>query len=338
MSARRGRIIRLTIVAVCLVWLAWIVYKLGPRRILAESRSADPAWLALSFAPLLLRFLIWGFKWWRMLRRRGPVGFWWTLTALLSGNFVNLTTPTAKLAGGFLRAALINRRTGWGMSTAYGWSLADQVTNVLGNLMLCGLLATSAGLVVVGGARSQFLGAGAAALVTVVAVVAARDWGWRQVQRPALSRWLARLTPRRFRVEGHGGPTAAWVLPVFEPLMHVGRTIRVAPADLTLAACSFGSLCVANALVLQALGTEASVLRVAVAVVIGYFAGTVLGTLGGIGVTEVALIELYQLAGVTPEAAAAGALLHRASYYAVIVLLGGGSLLWEARRKPDAAR
>ena len=25
------------------------------------------------------------------------------------------------------------------MSTAYGWSLADQVTNVLGNLLLCGL-------------------------------------------------------------------------------------------------------------------------------------------------------------------------------------------------------
>ena len=333
MSVRRGQIIRLTIVVVCLAWLGWIVYKLGPRQILEQSRTADPAWLALSFVPLLLRFLIWAVKWWLMLRRRGPVRFSWTLTALLSGNFINLTTPTAKLAGGFVRAALINRRMGWGMSTAYGWSLADQVTNVLGNLLLCGLLALGASTAVTGAARGQFWVAGAAALLVVALLVALRDRVWRQVQRPTVSRWLAKVTPRRFRQEGDSGPTAGWVLPVFEPLMHTGRTLRVAPVDLTLAACSFGSLCVANAIVLQSLDADAPVVLVAVVVVIGYFAGSVLGTLGGIGVTEVALIELYQLAGVTREIAAAGALIHRASYYLVIAVFGGGALLWEARRR-----
>jgi uncharacterized membrane protein YbhN (UPF0104 family) len=142
---------------------------------------------------------------------------------------------------------------------------------------------------------------------------------------------MARFTPRRFRETGE----AAWVRPVFEPLLDVGRTIRVAPQDLSLAALSFGSLCLANALVLQALGADAPLFQVAVAVVVGYFAGTVVGTLGGIGVTEVALIKLYGMAGVSTEAATAGALLHRASYYAVILVAGGLSLLAEGIRRRD---
>ena len=117
------------------VWLGWIVASLGPRRILQIAAQADPLLLGLSILPIVGRFLIWGVKWTLMLRRNGPIGFRITFRALLAGVFVNLTTPTAKLAGGFVRAALIHRRTGWGMATAYGWSFADQVTNLLGNLV-----------------------------------------------------------------------------------------------------------------------------------------------------------------------------------------------------------
>jgi uncharacterized membrane protein YbhN (UPF0104 family) len=334
MKHRFGRILRLLIPVVCLVWLGWIVASLGPRRVVRVAADADPVWLALSFLPILARFLVWGVKWTRMLRRRGPVGFPVALRALMAGVFVNLTTPTAKLAGGFVRAALIRRRTGWRMSVAYGWSLADQVTNLLGNLTLYGIVALGAGLTLAPGAtRAPFLVSGAVALAAVVALVSLRRPGWTAVQRPGLARWLSRITPVRFRTIRNGEPTAAWVGPVFEPLLHHGKTLRVATHDLGLAACSFASLCLANAMVLQALGVETPLFLIAVAVVIGYLAGTVIGTVGGIGVTEVALIKLWTAAGVPLEAATAGSLLHRASYYLVIVLVGGTCLLLEGGRK-----
>ena len=332
MKSTRGRILRLIVLVVCVAWLVWIVASLGPRTVWEVARQADAALLAVSFIPIFGRFLIWAVKWTLMMRRRSSIPLRHVIPALLSGNFVNLTTPTAKLAGGFVRAALIRRHTGWGMAVAYGWSFADQFTNVFGNLTLCGALSIAAGLSVAGGgSRVSFLASGAAALAVVVMVVSARGWTWTQVQKPAVARFMARFTPERFREMGE----ATWIRPVLEPLLHVGRTIRVAPQDLGLAALSFGSLCLANALVLQALGVDAPLFSVAVAVVVGYFAGTVIGTLGGIGVTEVALIKLYGMAGVSAEAATAGALLHRASYYAVIVVAGGLSLLVEGIRKRD---
>lgn len=319
----------MVILLACVAWLVWIVHQLGPRQVWEAAKQADPALLVLSLLPILGRFLIWAVKWTLMLRRRGPIAFRHVLPALLSGTFINLTTPTAKLAGGFVRAALVNRRTGWGMAPSYGWSFADQFTNVFGNLTLYGLLALAAGVTVApGGARTGFLASGTAALVVVVVLVASRGWAWKQVQKPTVARFMSRFTPRRFRETGE----ATWVRPVFAPLLDVGRTWRVAPQDLGLAAASFASLCLANAVVLQSLGADAPLFKIGVAVVIGYLAGSLLGTLGGIGVTEVALIKLYGMAGVSPEIAAAGALLHRASYYAVTAAWGGASLLGEGIR------
>ena len=341
MKIRRGRLVQFLIAAACLAWLGYTVYDLGPRTVLGVARGADAAWLAFSFVPILGRFVIWGFKWNGMLRRRGPIGYPETLSALLAGVFVNLTTPTAKLAGGFVRAALVNRRTGWGMAEAYGWSLADQITNVLGNLSLYGLLAVSAGYsMVAGGSRNRLAASGVVALATVVIVVFLRGRAWVLVQKPGLARLLARVTPARYRTTESGRPMAGWVRPVFEPLLHCGKTTVVAPRDLALGAASFATLCIANAMVLQALGADAHLAKVSVAVVVGYFFGTIFGTLGGIGVTEVALVELYTLAGVSREVAAAGALLHRASYYLVILLWGGVSLALEGRgfRRSNTSR
>jgi len=146
-------------------------------------------WLALAVFFVGVRYLVWGFKWWWMLRRRGRVGFGASLSTVLAGVFVNLTTPTAKLGGGFLRAALLDRRTGWGFASSYGWSFADQFTNVLGNIVLGGvlMLATAAGLPG-GPARAFLVSLGTAALVGPAFLVhsaAGRGavWGRRRPRR-----------------------------------------------------------------------------------------------------------------------------------------------------------
>ena len=51
---------------------------------------------------------------------------------------------SAKLAGGIVRAVLLSRRRGWPPLEAYGWSLADQATNILGQWLLFGVLAMAA--------------------------------------------------------------------------------------------------------------------------------------------------------------------------------------------------
>lgn len=322
--------VRLLILGVCVAILAWQVGRLGPRRVLREASGADPGFLLLSVLAAAGRYLVWGAKWTAMLRRQGSIRYGVALRALLAGAFVNLTTPTAKLAGGFLRAGLVHRRTGWGLAVAYGWALADQITNLLANLGLAGGLLLGAALTSRSAEnRRLFLGIGLCALGLVAACVSLRAWASRQTRRPGPVRLLARLTPARFRAEGPAGQSPTWLEPVLAPLLRVGTTWKVAPLDLGLAAASTALLCASNALALKAVGVEAPPFQTAAAMVLAGFAGTVTGTMGGVGATELALIGLYTRMGIATDAATAAVLLHRAAYYLITLILGSVALVWE---------
>ena len=312
------------------VALVWTLSRLDSRRLWAVAREADPWWLALSVVPIALRFLLWGVKWRYMLALRERIPLSLAMRILAAGSFVNLTTPTAKLAGGVVRALLLRRRRGFSLPVAYGWSMADQVTNVLGNLLLFGVLSLVVGL----GFRDleyagAFLIGGGLALLFVIGTAVCRGWGWRQLRNERFAVWLWNKVPRRFRREDadHGTILQA----IFGPLLHdCGGTARYG-SYLLMSAAAFGSLCLANALTLRALGVDAPLLLVAVAVVIGYFAGVMIGIWGGVGVTEAALTGLFVQFGVPAEQAAMGALLHRAIFYAVVLGWGGHGLWAEGR-------
>jgi uncharacterized membrane protein YbhN (UPF0104 family) len=327
MSRRRRVLFRLLAAGVGLAVLVWTIHRLGPRRVWAVAVEADAGWLALSVVPVLLRYLIWGVKWAHMLHRERRVSFRDAMRMLMAGCFVNLTTPTAKLGGSVLRAAVLHKRHGWDMSTAAGWVLADQTTNALGSMLLFGLLALVGGVIAPVGGGTGYVASGSLALALFVGLVAARGWAWRAAQRPRLAATMARFTPARFRVLEGDTETVGWVRPVFRPLLRQTSWI-----DIFNAAASFAALCAANALVLRALGVEAALWVVAVAVAIGYFAGNSLGPWGGIGVTEAAMAGVYLQLGVSGGAAAAGVLLHRATYYLVGLAWGGVALLRIGRR------
>jgi uncharacterized membrane protein YbhN (UPF0104 family) len=316
-------LLRLLAAGIGVALLLWTVARLGPRDVLVLGLRAHPGWLALSVVPVVGRYLIWGIKWDRMLRRERPVPFRSALRMLMAGCFVNLTTPTAKLGGGVLRAAVLHRRHGWNLSTAFGWVIADQMTNVLGSMLLFGLLALAGGWVASGSAGTGYVVSGSLALVCFSGLVAARGWAWKAARRPRLAAILARITPARFRVTRDEGEAAGWVRPVLRPLLCQATWV-----DVLNAAASFAALCAANALVLRALGVAAPAWIVAVAVAIGYFAGNGLGPWGGIGITEAAMAAVYVQLGVAGDAAAAGVLLHRATYYLVALGWGGVALLF----------
>ena len=323
-------LLRLLIVAICLAGLVWAVHSLGPERLLAVALQADPFWLGLSLLPVLGRFWIWGYKWCRMLARARSVPYGLTLRILVSGSFANLTTPTAKLAGGFVRAAMLRRHRGWGMAEAYGWSVADQITNVLGHLLLFGLLATGAAWVLPWQTQGRWLLlAGGGALGVIAALAAARNLGWRLIQRPDVGGRLERFLPRRLRPAGEQDAPRTLLQRITAPLLHEGGVWSAFIPDLGWAALSFSLLCVANAMVMRSLGVDAPLIAISVAVVLGYFAGIMVGAWGGVGVTEVALAGLYVQIGISPEQAASGVLLHRAIFYAVVIGWGGFSVARE---------
>jgi len=324
----RRQLIRLLIAVACVAVLVWTVMKLGPARVFATVLEADPLWLSLSVLPLLARFLIWGHKWSRMLRRREPVSYWLALRILAVGSFVNLTTPTAKVAGGIVRAVLLHRRVGWRKSTAYGWAFADQITNVLGNLFLFGSLLIGVALFAPGiDNRAYLMIPGLLAVGAIGVAARLRGVAWSWVQRPAVAQRLVSFVPARFRGASVTSISPDRLRRIFGPLLHHGGAFETFFPDVLWASAGFGSLCVANALVLRSLGVETSILLISVAVAIGYFAGVVVGVWGGIGITEAALTGLYVQFGIPADQAAAAALLHRAIFYAVVLSFGGFSLL-----------
>jgi uncharacterized membrane protein YbhN (UPF0104 family) len=327
----RRILLRILVLVACGGALVWTVLWLGPARIATAVKEADPFWLALSALFVAVRYLVWAFKWHAMLWRRGRVGFGSSLANVLAGVFVNLTTPTAKLGGGFVRAALLSRRTGWGFATSYGWALADQFTNVLGNIMLGGVfMLAAAAKLPAGSVRTVLVVLGGAALAGPAAMVALRGWAWRRVQAAGHASRVARLAPKRWRAKADAAE-GAWLHRLLEPLLHTGASRRVVPQDLGLAAFSCSFLALSHACALRAVGLDLSLVEAGAAVVLAGFAGTLAGTAGGIGATELALIGVMGKLNLPPEAAAAGALLHRAAYYFVSLIWGAFGLVAEGR-------
>lgn len=330
MSRSRRRLLRPLLVIVGLIAVVWTVHSLDPKRVWATAASADPFWLAVSAIPIVLRFGIWGVKWRNMLARYSRIPLGIATRFIAAGSFVNLTTPTAKLAGGVVRAMLLNKRYGWRMSIAYGWAFADQVTNLLGHTLLFGVGTLAFSFHPASASWSPaFATVGILTLVGLaVGVLIHRPaWGW--IQRPGLAAWLGRIVPQRFA--GKDGVTPDGMKRIFGPLLESGASWKAFIPDVLLGALAFTTLPVANAMVLRSLGVDAPLLVITVVVVLGYLAGNLLGAWGGIGVTEAALAALGAQFGVPAEAAAAGALLHRAVFYSVVLACGGGSL-WVERR------
>lgn len=334
MTLSRRRLLRVLLIAAGLAALVWTIASLNPRRVWSIATTADPFWLALSAVPIVLRFFIWGVKWTGMLARDTAVPFAPATRIIAAGSFVNLTTPTAKLAGGLVRAVLFNRRFGWRMSRAYGWSFADQVTNLLGYTLLFGVGTLAFSMhPAAGNLRPTFAAVGGGALIGLGLVAWARGPLWAWIQRPELSEKLARFVPERFTRKS--GVTPDLLQRLFGPLMHHGASWKAFSHDILLGALAFATLPVANAMVLRSLGVDAPLMVITVVVVLGYLIGNLFGTWGGIGVTEAALAALGAHFGVPAEAAAAAALLHRAVFYTVVLSCGGLSLWIEGRLAVD---
>ncbi len=333
MTRTRRRLLRLFLITGGVVAVVWTIRSLDPGAVWRVAMGANPAWLAASSLPIVLRFLVWGIKWKRMLAREAYVPLAPATRIIAAGSFINLTVPTAKLGGGVLRAVLLNRRYGWRLSRAYGWAFADQVTNLLGHALLFGVgMLVFSGHPAAGSLARAFAVLGGLTLLAFAVAIGIRHPFWIWIQRPSVSAKVGQFVPRRF-VRGDG-VTPGMMQRIFGPLLQDGASWGAFTHDVLMGAVAFTTLPIANAMVLRALDVQVPLMVVTVVVVLGYLAGNLLGPWGGIGVTEAALTALGTYFGVPAEAAAAGALLHRAVYYAVV--LGCGGPAWWLERRVSA--
>lgn len=325
------------LVLACLIYLAYSLKSLGVGEIFSVAKDSQLGWLALSILPLAGRFWIWSYKWAKMVGRQYDLGFRLSQRLVMAAAFINLVTPTAKLGGAFYRAFFLKQRLAFRPSSAYGWVFADQMAHLSGNLLLLGTLAMIAPRFMPGvGNRSAYWATSVICFALLLAFIVFRDRLWQKSQSARVpevfSRWLsARMAALR-------GPRKNDSMSQFlKPWLASGKLHQFLSVEMGLSAASFAMLGLANAWVLRSLGAEFSLLPVMLVVLLAYLGGSVLGVMGGIGVTEVFLLKAYPLVGLSHTQAAAGALLHRALFYLFVLAAGGWSFEVLRRGKPKSS-
>lgn len=320
---------------ICFAFLARIIMELGPQQVWETALQAEPLGLILSALLLIAMFALWALKWQRIAAREFKLPFASSFRLIMVGNFINTLTPTAKLGGGFIRALGLKRIKGMRMSEAYGWVLADQIGNFWGKTLLFGITcALVAQLQDMAQWRTPLVGIalGCLALTALWFPIRPRIWNGvvKRGREGGFQRWIPKMLKNRGNPEEQAQAIA-------RPAFSLGTPLQILGVDMGFSAVALALFCLSNGFVLNALGSTAPMTLICLAVMLSYLGGAVLGFTGGIGVTELILIKVYSMAGVAPETAAAGALLHRAMFY-VFSFTVGGYAAWREGRAEKANR
>jgi uncharacterized protein (TIRG00374 family) len=274
--------------------------------------------VVLGVALLLGRYFIWDWRYqlavkYVLGRRLGPVlGFF----VLLASAALNLITPTARLLGGMMRARYFARAQGRPFSLLYGVVLYDQVAHH-SVMSVCTWIVLIATAFVVHQPGWGFLLA--AALVVTLAGLAVWSARARQGEGNPIVRFLARRAERGEgklqRLYAHGHEAVG----VFVRLLGVNR--------LRFQAVAIGVLYfLVNAaglwVMFLAIGAPVGPFAALAAMTLGTAVGTLSGSPGGVGTTEIAMMASFKLLGVDEVTAAAGTLLYRGLHYAGVLAVG----------------
>jgi len=295
-------------------------------------RQARGGYLLLGLAMLLGRWSLWDCRFRLAVREAagkssGPVlGFF----VLLSSAALNLITPTARVLGGLVRARYFARSEGRPFGLFYGVVLWDQVA-YHGVMSVCTWITFIGAAFYLGREGLAWTALGALLLTLGLLVLWSRRFA--SFEDNPLVRFLARRAEAAEggmqKVYAHGHEA----LGVFVRLL---ADRRLAVHSVLLGVPYF----VVNAgglwAMFLALGDRVNPFVVLAVVALGTAAGTLSGSPGGIGTTEVAMLASFRALGVDPVTAAAGTLLYRGLHYGSILVLGLPALaVFELRSREE---
>jgi uncharacterized protein (TIRG00374 family) len=303
-------------------------------RLAERVKAARAPFVALGIALLLIRYAIWDWRYQLAVKyatgqRLGPVlGFF----VLLASAALNLITPTARLLGGMMRARYFARANRRPFSLLYGVVLYDQVAHH-GVMSACTWITLIAAAFAIDRPGLGWLLL-AALLVSLAALGVWSRRAKRQGEHPIV-RFLAARAERgegklqRLFANGHEA------VAVFVRLLGVPR--------LRFQAVAIGVLYfLVNAaglwVMFLAIGAPVGPFAALAAMTLGTAVGTLSGTPGGVGTTELAMMTSFRLFGVDEVVAAAGTLLYRGLHYAGVLVVGLPALAlleWRAGGEAD---
>lgn len=290
-------------------------------------RTASPAPVVAAAALLLARTCVWAWRWRLAARRAGPAPSFVALAAMVAASAtVNHLVPTARVVGGLLRGRYLARATGLPLGRAFGSVLYDQLAHQVTLVVFTVAVTIAAAFVLGRPALGGMLGA-AGLLVLGVAGWALRRSGGsgnggrlRRFASAAVGR-LAERGGRAARLLAHGRESVS----VVGQLTGDGR-LALASAGLGVLFAVVSGL--AQVLVFAALGSEVSWVVALAVVCLGAAAGILLGTPGGIGATEAAMIAAFAATGMDRLDATAATLLFRGLHYLSVLVPGIPALLY----------
>jgi uncharacterized protein (TIRG00374 family) len=323
------------LVALLTIWATWHFFahsEVHWSDLEYQVAAADPGFLALAVACLLARFAIWDWRF-RIACRRSlgqASGIFLGFFVLMASAALNLITPTARVIGGLMRARYFARSSGRSFGQLFGVVLYDQIAHHA-VFIVCTWIA-----VVMMAFHVDKPAVGIAGGVALIAVVVAL-WLWSR-RKGSGSNPLIRLLARRAeRSDGrmqqmysHGHEAVG----LFVQLLS-DRPMGVWSA--VIGTLYFLVQALAQHWIFLALGVPVELSITIAGVAVGNAAGTLSGTPGGAGATELAMVPSFVAMGLAPEVATAGTLVFRGLHYALVLAVGLPSLaVLELRRRRAA--
>ena len=322
-ESRRRWAVRLFQVAV-IVFAAYFTRRfllhsdLSWSRLAQRVEEAHAGYVALGVGLLLARYGIWDWRFRRATRATlgyasGPLlGFF----VLMASAALNLITPTARVIGGLMRARYFAKGYRKSFGLLYGVVLYDQVAHHA-VMSVCTWITFSATAFYLD--RAWLGWASLAALLACGVLLAV--WGRRRgpFEENPVVRFLARRAEkaesRLDRFFAHGREAVG----IFVRLL--GER-RLALQAAVLGVAYFLVNIAAQWAMFKAIGAAVNPFVVVAVVALGTAVGTLTGTPGGLGTTEVAMMGSFKLFGVDEVVAAAGILLYRGLHYAGVLAVG----------------
>ncbi len=318
-------LVRVALIALAL-WLAWrLLAGLDWRELGDRLAEADRAWLAAAVALLLARFAVWTWRWQLAVARLGPAPGMVPLFLMIKASaLVNHLTPAARVLGGVMRARYLARRGNGTVGRAFGGVAFDQLLHQVSMAVVTALALIAAGLAT----AREGLALATAALLLAACGTAAVVWlRWRSTEGGAFAH-LAGLLARRVAGERRAQRALVHGREAGAALSGLLRSARLVFAMLALGGLYALVNGAAQWAVFRALGDRPGFLVVLATVALGTAAGALIGTPGGLGATEAAMIGTFVAFGIDRVDATAATLLYRGLHYITVFGVGTPALIW----------
>jgi len=324
-SRRSGSILGSCATLAVLAAALWLVIRLvgdmGWPEILSRLTGASAPWVALALLFKVAMFVAWGYRWTLSVQTLpGAPRKRVVYVAQVAGLLANLLAPFARVLGTLARVRYLRTFSHLPLSRCFGAVLFDQIAHGIAMAVVT-VVAMMAAAALLG--RPLLALALALFLVVVGVVVGVRRLTGRapltEVLAAFLASWAAENGGER-RLFAGGGDAA-------EVVADLVRRERLWFGVITWGVGLFALNALSQWAVFAALGWAVSPQVVIIGVALGTAAGMLVGTPGGLGSTEAAMIGLYVALGVDPVLAGAGTLLFRALHYGVLLMTGVPALV-----------